>query len=180
MILALDYGEKRIGVAVTDETEKFVKELDYIPNNSELKRISLKDYPKGTDPQSIKQIKKESAINAKIEFRKLCNKLLYLINCYYPSKIIIGLPMTTDAKTNLPVIGKQAKKIKQFVRKLELCLKSNKISLEIILVEESLTSKIASQELKRMGLSSTKQKDKIDSFSAKILLEEYISNKSND
>lgn len=175
MILALDYGEKRIGVAITDETGKYAKALDYLHNKSEVKRIAANAFPKGTKPEEIQDARRKEKTEAKLEFRKLCNKLLYLINCYYPDKIIVGLPTVIDEETNQPKLGAQAKKVQQFVKKFEACLKQNKIVLDIEFIEESMTSHIAEQNLRAQGLASSKIQEKIDSESARILLESYIS-----
>lgn len=179
MILALDYGEKRIGVAVTDESERFVKAIDYISNNSEVKKIRKKDFPKGTIEQEIKDFKKKLKQESKIEFRKVCNKLLHLINIYYPQKIIIGLPTVPNQKTGQPTKGLQAKKVEQFIKKFKACLSQNKVLIEIEFIEESMTSQIAEQNLREQGVPSSKINEKVDSESARILLEEYISNKKN-
>jgi putative Holliday junction resolvase len=174
MILALDYGEKRIGVAVTDETERFVKALDFIPNRSEPKKIFAKEFPAGTSIQDINKARKQSKFDAKVDFKKICNRLLYLVNCYYPNKIIIGLPTTVDQETGETVYGQQAKKVQQFTKKIESCFKSNGIVLDVELIEESLTSIIAEKQLRDMGVPTKRIKDNIDSASAKVLLESYL------
>jgi RNase H-fold protein (predicted Holliday junction resolvase) len=175
VILALDYGEKRIGAAITDESGKFTKALDFIPNKSEPKRITSKDFPLGTTIETINKARKDAKLESKIEFKKLCNKLIYLINCYYPNKIIIGIPTTIDNKTGGITFGVQAKKVKTFVKKFETCLKSNGIALDFELIEESMTSKIAEKNLRSLGITtSNKIKEKIDSESARVMLEEYI------
>ena len=177
MILALDYGEKRIGVAVTDNEERFAKVLDYIPNKSEVKKIFSKGFPKGTKPEEIQEMRKKEKKEAGIEFRKLCNKLLYLINLYYPDKIIIGLPTTVDENGH-PVIGAQAKKVQQFVKKFEACLKKNNIVLDIELIDESMTSSLVEQKLRLKGMRSNNIREKIDSECARMLLEEYLTSEA--
>lgn len=180
MVIALDYGEKRIGVAITDETESFAKALDYIPNKSEIKKIFAKDFPHGTPMQVINDSRKAAKQESKTEFRKLCNKLLHLFTLYYPDTLIIGLPTVIDEETQKPVIGQQGKKIKDFAKKLEICLRQNKMLVEIKLIEESMTSRIAEEKLRSEGLTSDKIKEKIDSESAKILLEGYIASKVSE
>lgn len=51
--------------------------------------------------------------------------------------------------------------------------------IPVVTVDERFTSKIAEQELKRMGHNTTKKesKSKIDAISAVILLEEYLEKK---
>jgi putative Holliday junction resolvase len=52
-------------------------------------------------------------------------------------------------------------------------------NIPVVTVDERFTSKIAEQELQRMGYTTTKKdsKSKIDALSAVILLEEYLKNK---
>lgn len=180
-LLALDYGEKRIGVAVTDETGTFAKPLDYLPNKSEVRKITVKEFPKGTPQDIIQKARKDEKQNCKLEWQKLCNKLLHLINCYYPDKLIVGIPTTTNPETGEIVIGSQAKKVKTFARQFETCLKQHKILLPIEFVEESMSSQIAIQNLRQQGITTSgKIKERIDSESAKVLLEEYISQNKNN
>ena len=175
MILALDYGEKRIGVAVSDESHRFAKALDYLPNKSEPKKIFAKDFPKGTAQTVINDARRLAKRECKTEFRKLCNKLVYIINLYYPEIVLIGLPTIVDLETQQPVLGPQAKKITEFAKKLDVCLKQNKILLEIKFVEESMTSMFAEKNLREQGLTNDKIREHIDSESARILLEGYLS-----
>jgi RNase H-fold protein (predicted Holliday junction resolvase) len=181
VLLALDYGEKRIGVAVTDESGKFVKPLDYIPNKTEPRRITAKDFKDGITPQELHAKRKENKNECKVELRKLCNKLLYLINCYYPEKIIVGLPTVVDNETGQIAEGMQAKKVRRFVKTLESCLRKNNIALTIEFLEESMSSKFAEENLKALGITtSEKIREKIDSESAKVLLEDYISSNTGN
>lgn len=178
MILALDYGEKRLGVAISDETETYAKALEYLPNKSEPKKILAKDFPQGTSQFVINDARKAGRQESKIEFKKLCNKLILLINLHYPDRILIGLPTVMDDETQLPVLGAQAKKIKDFAKKLGNCLTQNNIIVEITFIDESMTSQMAEVSLRSQGLTNDKIREKIDSESAKILLESYISAKS--
>jgi putative transcription antitermination factor YqgF len=174
MILALDYGEKRIGVAITDEKDQFAASQNYISNSSELKRVATKDFPKGTPVKEIVEARKAAKREAKVEMRKLLNKIYYLINSHYPDKILIGLPLTIDKNTSEWVEGQQALKVKKFAKTLESFCKSKKIVCDIELVEESMSSSFARDNLKEMSLTESKIKEKIDSESARILLEEYL------
>lgn len=177
MILALDYGEKRIGVAITDETEKFTKALEYLSNKSEPKKIFAKDFPSGTTVQAINDARKAAKTESKLEFRKLCNKILHLVNIHYPDRLIVGLPTVIDEETQQPVIGAQGKKIKDFVKKLDTCFRQNNIVLPIELIEESMSSRMAEENLRAQGFTNDKVRENIDSESARILLEGYISSK---
>ncbi len=173
MILALDYGEKRIGVAVSDEGEKFAKALECITHKSEPGKISVKDFPHGTSQEVIQEERRKAKSDRKLEERKLFNKILHLVTLHYPEKILIGLPTTADATTGRAIIGKQAKKVQRFAKKLESFLKKNNILVEIIFVEESMTSVDAEKKLRAEGLGSKRIKARIDSESAKCLFESF-------
>lgn len=174
-LIAFDYGEKRIGVAITDESGKITTSLPYISNNSELKKVSKKDFPARTDPKVIAKARKAAKTESKIEHRKAFIKILHLLNSYYPEKIIFGIPLSFNEKENKYEEGKQAKIIRNFAKKLETFLKQNNIICEIIFIEESMSSKIAEENLRQMGLSKGKIQEKIDSEAARVMLEGYIS-----
>ncbi len=176
-LIAFDYGERRIGVAITDESNKMTSSLPYISNNSELKKINKKDFPKGTDPKEIAKARREAKKDSKIELRKVFNKILYLVNSYYPEKLLLGLPLSFDSKENIYKEGMQAKKVRSFAKKLDIFLKKNNIICEIVFLEESMSSQIAASNLSDFGLTSDKIREKIDSESARILLEGYIESK---
>ncbi len=179
MILALDYGEKRIGVAISDESETFAKPLDLIPNKSEVKKIFAKDFPKGTSQQEITDARRAAKRESKVEFRKVCNRLLYLINCYYPDTIVFGMPTVVDQDSGEIKHGAQALKVQQFIKKFETFLKQNKIVCAIETFDESLTSRIAEQQLREMGHGSKSIKELIDSQSAKIILEDFLAHRKS-
>lgn len=173
MIMALDYGERRIGVAVTDESEKYTKALDYI-RNSEPTRKVFKKLHREKSEQEIKEIKRSNKLNAKLGQKRVFNQILHLLNLYYPEKIIIGVPYTLDHENN-QIEGKQAKVIKNFGKKLKAFLDSKKIKIEIEYYDETLSSRMAQSSLEAQSITtSEKIKAKIDSESARLLLEEYI------
>lgn len=175
MLIGLDYGEKRIGIAVSDETEKYVKALPYIPNKIGQIENDYKGLLKGKSPEEIKKIKSDSLKLIKTELRKVFNKILYLLNYYYCDKIVIGIPLSYDSKLNKFKEGFQARKVKSFSRKFEAFLKANNIICEFIFMEESLTSSLAESNLRISGRKKKAIRENIDSESAKILLESFIS-----
>lgn len=174
VLIAFDYGEKRIGVAVTDESGKITTSLPYISNKSEVKRITKKEFPQGTDIKIINKARKDAKIQAKVELRKIFNIICHLLNTYYPDKIIFGLPMTIDKETNNWIEGHQAKKVKSFSKKLQSFLKSKNVVCDVEFVEESMTSKQAEDNLKQMGLSNEKVREKVDGEAARLLLEDHL------
>jgi len=101
-------------------------------------------------------------INAE-EFKK---KLQNIIEQESIVRIIIGLPKTLKGEK-----GFQAQHVEKFVDSLEL-------TIPIEYIDERFSSVAARKGLEALGLSREKIEERIDSFSAKILLEDYIQNQS--
>ncbi|MEM9399757.1 MAG: Holliday junction resolvase RuvX [Verrucomicrobiota bacterium] len=129
--LALDYGEKRIGVAVTDPSRVLASPLEFIDGTS---------FNKG-----VAQIKK-------------------LIEVYEVSLIVIGIPRNMDGS-----YGPAADKVREFVARLK-----ERILVPVKTMDERLTTVEASRRLQEAGKNTRKQKTKIDSASAVIILQTYL------
>lgn len=130
-ILALDVGDKRIGVAVSDP-------------------FGFSGTPLGT------------YLNNKEFFKKLEE----VINQYKPVKIVIGLPLTLSGEE-----GEQARKTKNFAKKLQKHFPNIPIEFE----DERFTTDIAEERLSVLLKSKKKKKQKLDSISAVVILESYLS-----
>jgi len=130
-ILALDVGDKRIGVAVSDP-------------------FGFSGSPLGT------------FLNNKDFFKKLEE----IINQYKPTKIVIGLPLTLSGEE-----GAQAKKTKNFAKKLQKYFPNIPIEFE----DERFTTDIAEERLSVLLKNKKKKKQKLDSISAIVILESYLS-----
>lgn len=130
-ILALDVGDKRIGVAVSDP-------------------FGFSGTPLGT------------LLNNKEFFKKLEE----IINQYKPTKIVIGLPLTLSGEE-----GEQAKKTKNFAKNLQKHFPHIPIEFE----DERFTTDIAEERLSLLLKSKKKKKQKLDSISAVVILESYLS-----
>jgi putative Holliday junction resolvase len=126
-ILSIDYGEKRIGLAISDE-------------------LHLLAHP-------LKTIK-----NDKIVFEQI----LEIVKEYNVEKIIIGYP-TWEKPTDI------VKKIENFVKELKQFVK-----LDIEFVNEMYSTKIACEKLISLGKKYKKYKQKIDSYAATIILQDYL------
>ena len=125
MIIALDYGTKRVGVAVTEDTE----------------RIAVSTNP----------------ILYKIESELLVS-LSEVIKKYTPNLIILGIPLGHEDKPTQMSI-----KVKEFAQTIR-----DEFNLEIIFWNEVMTSRAASQFVKN------DKSGKLDSESARIILQEYL------
>ncbi len=173
MIIAFDYGEKRIGVAVSNETQRYAIALKYISNNIPPKspnRNKKNIQVSNTTTQGTQSLRS----TARLEKQKLFNKMLHYINYYYPEKIIVGIPKIIDPQTKQITEGRQAKVIRRFFESFNKFLVSKKIFCPIEYVDETLTSQIAIHNLKSMNLSRKNIIKNADSESARILLQEYL------
>lgn len=133
-ILAIDYGQKRIGIAVTDTLQMIANGL----------------------------------ITVKV------NEIYDFLNSYLAKekvdKFIVGHPKTLSNEDSESMIY-----IKPFVRSLQ-----NKYpEIEVIMIDERFTSKMAFQTMIDAGLSKKGRKNKelIDTISATIILQTYLEQK---
>ncbi|MFZ5806594.1 MAG: Holliday junction resolvase RuvX [Verrucomicrobiota bacterium] len=130
-ILALDYGEKRVGVAVSDPTGILASPLPFL--SAEPFEVFL---------EAIQKMIQEKQI----------------------SLILVGMPKNMDG-----TFGESAKKVQAFIQKLE-----TSISVPIKIVDERLSTVQAGKLLHQAGLNAKKQRLKIDSASAQVLLQQYL------
>jgi len=131
-ILALDLGERKIGLAFSDQG-KIAQRLESI----KIGRAGLKG--------SIGRL------------QEICQK--HQIN-----KIIIGLPKTLRQE-----IGPQARIVKNQAQFL-----AKRLNLPIIFEDETFSSSEAAENLANEGFSQKKIQEKIDSESARIILQNYL------
>jgi putative holliday junction resolvase len=129
-ILAIDYGDVRIGLALTDP----------------LKIIS----------SGYKTIKNEGD-------EKIIDALKAIILSEEVEKIILGHPVGLDGNKT-----KKTVQVEQFGEKLKL------LGKEIILFDESFSSKRAHQIIHEMGKKTGNNKEMIDMLAAQVILEDYL------
>lgn len=79
-------------------------------------------------------------------------------------KIILGLPKNMDGSES-----EFTKEVRNFVEKMK-----KQIKIPILFEDERLTSKEAERLLKEQNVDFTKIKKRIDQFSAKLILEQYL------
>jgi len=130
--LALDVGDKRIGVAVSDPFGFSGTPLDTLQNSE-----------------------------------RVFNEIEKYIKEYKPVKIVVGLPLTLSGQE-----GEQAKKTRAFVEKLKQNIKDLP---PIVFEDERFTTDIAEERLSMLTKSKKKMKKKLDSVSAVVILESYLS-----
>lgn len=80
------------------------------------------------------------------------------------SKIVLGLPKNMDGS-----VGFQGQYCLTFKQMIE-----EQTSLEVILIDERLTSKMANQVMLKADLSRKKRKSNVDTLAASIILQTYL------
>ncbi len=135
-VLAIDYGKKRVGIAVTDPMQIIANNLTTIPAHT------------------------------------VWNFLDEYFQKEVVEKVVVGYPRKLNNEASDAVIY-----INPFLKKFQL--KYPGIQLEII--DERFTSKIAFQTMIDGGVKKQKRRDKamVDAISATIILQSYLEQKRN-
>ena len=111
-----------------------------------------------------------TTINFKDEnYDELINKLDSILKENKIDKIVLGLPKNMDNS-----IGTRAEITLEFKKKLE-----KRYYLEVILVDERLTSVISNQVMLQADMSRKKRKKKVDGIAAQLILQTYLDKLNN-
>lgn len=137
-VLALDPGQKRIGLAISDPFGNFAVALDTIPG-----------FQVGNPIPKLTEICKQ----------------------YDVAEIVIGLPLHMNGDES-----EGATKARELAQQLKEAL-----SINVTLLDERLTSKIAENALREQGVQSSKKRKTgiIDQTSAMLLLQDFLGRRSN-
>ena len=130
--LGIDYGDTRIGIALSDPLQIITKPYITLKNNADF------------------FVKLEGIVNEK-----------------EVKIIVVGYPYGMKGQ-----ITKQTEKVDLFIDRLK-----KNIDIEVIKVDERLSSKSAENLLKKQGFKTGHNKSMIDDTSAAIILQEYIDSK---
>lgn len=132
-VLAIDFGLKRTGLALSDESRTFA--------------FGLKT----------------------VESKQLMTELKQLVVKEKISTLVIGEPKRLDASDS---------HITENVRLLKQALEKEFPSLQIHLIDERFTSKMASAAIAQSGLKKSDRQNKslIDEVSATIILQDFLHN----
>lgn len=132
-VLAIDFGLKRTGLALSDESRTFA--------------FGLKT----------------------VESKLLMTELKQLVSKEKVSIIVIGEPKRLDASDS---------HITENVRLLKLALEKEFPGVQIHLIDERFTSKMASAAIAQSGLKKSDRQNKalIDEVSATIILQDFLQN----
>ena len=130
-ILAIDYGEKKVGLALSDPLKIIAKPYKTIDNISD---------------------------------DKLIEDFNIIINEKNIDTIVIGLPLTMKN-----TFSKQTENVNKFINLLK-----NKIDIEIIIVDERLSSIEAKRSLVNQGIKTGHNKKDVDMTAAALFLQSYL------
>jgi putative Holliday junction resolvase len=104
------------------------------------------------------------SIEADQNLEQIVDRLSKIIEKEGAEKVIIGLPVSPGSKKS-PLVDK----VKRLAKDLR-----EKIDVEVILEDETLTSFEAEQILRDEGLTIEEAKRRVDQLSAKLILQQYI------
>jgi len=100
----------------------------------------------------------------KDDFKSALKELKLVVNELDPDTIVLGLPKNMDGS-----IGYQAQKVLGFQEMIE-----KDIKVEVVLIDERLTSKMADSIMLSADLSRKKRKEKSDTMAATLILQSYL------
>ena len=130
-ILAVDIGERRVGLALSDELGMLAHPFKTLQWSGLLNFIT-----------SIKQIITSENID----------------------KLVIGIPYTLNGG-----LSEKTTEIKKIVDQIR-----NQIDVEVIEIDERLTTKMAMQALHAVGKKPSKNRNTIDQVAAVYILQSYL------
>jgi putative Holliday junction resolvase len=102
----------------------------------------------------------------KSQDKGLIDEIKGLLDEYSPIRVFVGLPMNMSGTQ-----GQSAEKAKIFAELL-----TRNFQIEVLLIDERLSTVSAQRKLKEAGLSSRDSKEFIDSMAAVAILEQGLSN----
>ena len=131
--LGIDYGDARVGVAITDPLNITAQGLETIKRN-------------GSDKVVLKRLDE-------------------ILSEYEIDTIVVGMPLNLKGEKTV-----RAEVTEQFIHKLK-CKYNN---LEIVTVDERLTTVAAHKTMNFLDVNKNKKRDIVDTISAVYILETYI------
>ena len=101
--------------------------------------------------------------------KKICTELYETIQKFNAGGILIGLPLLESEKKN-----KSCQMIEDITKNIDNFLKNKNNELPIFFWDESYTSFEAEEITKKIFKNSKEQKQKLDKFAAKIILDDFF------
>ncbi len=135
--MGLDYGERRIGVAVSDPTGSVAQPLETIQRS------------RSGQPTHL-------------------DRIAQIVEEYEVDRIVVGLPLHLDGGQ-----GPAAEAARSFGKRVE---ERTRVSVEFL--DERWTSVEARRTLHEAGLSTRKQRNRVDPIAAALLLRAYMARSS--
>lgn len=135
-MLGIDYGDKRVGVAVSDLL--------------------------GFGAHGVRTIEHKG-------LTYLVGEIMKIVSEYTPDKIVVGMPLNMDGTK-----GFRGEATEKFISRL-----SESFNGEIVTWDERLTTVGASRFLNETNTRGKKRKDVIDTVSACLILDSYLSSTKN-
>jgi putative Holliday junction resolvase len=136
-VLALDLGERRIGVAMSDAAGTLAMPL-----------TTLKAAPR---QQALAQI-------------------VALVQEHTVDEVVVGLPLTMSGE-----VGFQAQIVRAFAAELE-----QRLEQPVYLFDERLTTVVADQMMRELGIKPDKRKARVDELAASIILQDYLDHRRSN
>lgn len=134
-VLALDVGDKRIGVALSDPTNLLASPLTTVRRAG-----GPSDLP--SDVEEVARLAAEHDVR----------------------EIVIGLPLSLSGRP-----GAQAARVAQFARAL-----AQRVAIPIVTVDERYSSVQAERLLRESGIEPSRNKARVDSAAAAVILQAYL------
>jgi putative Holliday junction resolvase len=130
IVMALDYGEKRMGAAVCDALGIAAHALATIERD-------------GQEMERIAELVREREVH----------------------RVVLGLPLRLDGTE-----GKAARRVRGFAKRLRRHL----AGVEVVTVDERLTTAEAHRALSAMGAKMRDRRERVDQMAAQIILTRYL------
>ena len=115
-----------------------------------------------TDP--LKIIASDFEVIKNIDVKSTINRIDEICKLKKVEKIIIGLPLNMDGTK-----GFQAQEVEAFVEEM-----SKVIDLQVVYMDERLSTKRAEEVMREMKMSHEDIKNKSDAKAASVILQDYI------
>lgn len=151
-ILGLDIGDKRIGIAISDELGHTAQGL-----------MALERSTEGADSSTVLS----STLSARTEggsLSKDINRIKEIMADYSVDRVVVGLPLRMDG-----TIGIQAQKVKKIAERLRA-----EVSQPVVYWDERLTTAAARKALISGEVRRSARRRVIDKVAASLILQSYL------
>ena len=137
IIVGIDFGDARTGIAVCDKFEMMASEAGCVRADS---------------------------------YKKMLAAVAEKVRELNPERIVLGNPKNMNGSE-----GPRSEKCKAFGQAL-----AEETGIEVVLVDERLTTVSAHKILSENNVRGKKRKDTVDALSARLILEDYLTMRKRD